>query len=162
VCDTTNFVHHNLKQLTLIKSITPWNLILRSPTGHQFFNQLTHLRVSGGTSFIIPDFCFSSLTHLSFSCHQVSFGPSSPFTSARFPVLQHIVPSLPYMVCRDMDPMTLRTAGHAIDPRIDVLACPKKWKEVDVWQSVMDGAMDLWARARTDEYLRESHAFKQE
>jgi hypothetical protein len=57
--------------------------------------------------------------------------------------------------------MTLRTAGHAIDPRIDVLACPKTWKEADVWQSARYGGEDLWARAHTEEYLQKSRAFMQ-
>jgi hypothetical protein len=161
VCYSTVFVHHDLKELTLVESVIPWELLLGYPAGRQFFNQLTHLRTAGGTKFVFPDFCFSSLTHLSFSSHLFPLDSSSisPFNSTRFPVLQQIVPSLPYMVCRTLSPVALGTAGRAIDPRIDVIACPKKWKEADVWESARHGADDLWARARAGEYLRKSRAF---
>jgi hypothetical protein len=68
-CNSTTFSHHNLKELTLIESIIPWELLLSYPAGRQLFNQLTHLRTNGGTKFVIPDVSFWSLTHLSFSCH---------------------------------------------------------------------------------------------
>lgn len=162
LCRPAAFVHRDLKELTLIEPIIPWGLLLGYSAGRQFFAQLTHLRSNGGTKFTIPsDFCFSSLTHLSFSCHQLPFGSSSvsPFDSTRFPVLQQIVPSFPYMVCRLWDPITLGTAGDAIDPRINIIACPKKWKEADVWKNAMHGGKDLWARACSTEFLQKSHAF---
>lgn len=164
VCNSTTFSHHNLKELTLIEPIIPWELLLGNPAGRQLFNQLTHLRINGGIKFVIPDFSFSSLTHLSFSCHQLPFGSSSvsPFDSSRFPVLQHIAPSLPYMLCRTLSPAVLGASGRAIDPRIDVIACPKKWKEADVWKRARQGGKDLWVSARAGEYLQKSRAFIQE
>ena len=164
VCESTPFSHHNLKELTIIEPIIPWDLLLSYPTGRQLFNQLTHLRTNGGTKFVVPDFSFSSLTHLSFSCHQLSFGPSStsPFDSTRFPVLQQIAPSLPYMICRTASPAALGAKGRQIDPRISVIACPKKWKEADVWKKAMHGESDLWASACAGEYLKKSRAFTQE
>jgi hypothetical protein len=153
LASSTTFIHHDLKELTLIEPIVPWKLLLGYPAGRQFFNQLTHLRISGGTKFVVPDFCFSSLTHLSFSCHQISLGSSAipPFNSERFPVLQQIAPSIPYLSCRTLDPVALNTTGKAIDPRIDVIACPKKWKEADVWQRAMHGGTDIWESARMGE-----------
>jgi hypothetical protein len=163
VCHSSPLSHRNLKKLTLIETIIPWNLLLTDTAGRQLFKQLTHLRISGGTQFVPPDFPFSSLTHLSFSCHQLSFGssPASPFNSDRFPVLQYIAPSFPYLVCRTWNPEVLGARGREIDPRISVIACPKKWKEADVWKMAIQGGNDLWARALKGEYLRRSRAFTQ-
>jgi hypothetical protein len=135
----------------------PWEELLHYDNGRQLFAQSTHIRLSGGTEFIVPQFCFASLTHLSFSCHGLSTiinpGSASAFDSATFPDLQEIVPSLLYMVSRTQDRDRLRDAGHAIDRRMEVIACPKKWKEVDIWESALSGGKDLWERARSGEYL---------
>jgi len=69
---------------------------------------------------------------------------------------------LPYIICRTLSPATLGATGRAIDPRIDVIACPKKWKEADVWKRAIQGGKDLWASARAGEYLKRSRAFTQE
>jgi len=161
---STPFSHHNLKELTLIETIIPWELLLSLPAGRQLFSQLTHLRASGGTKLVLPNFSFSSLTHLSFSCHQLSFGSSStsPFDSTRFPKLQQIAPSLPYMICRTFSPAVMDATGRGVDPRISVIACPKKWKEADVWKKAIQGENDLWTSARVGEYLQRSRAFMQE
>jgi len=53
-----------------------------------------------------------------------------------------------------LNPAALKTAGDAIDQRINVIACPKKWKEADVWESAMHGGKHLWARACTGEWLQ--------
>jgi len=66
VCKSTPFSHHNLKELTLIEPIIPWELLLSHSAGRQLFNQLTHLCTNRGTKFVLPNFSFSSLTHLSF------------------------------------------------------------------------------------------------
>jgi hypothetical protein len=66
------------------------------------------------------------------------------------------------MVCRTLNPVALNTAGQAIDPRVNIIACPKKWKEADVWKCARCGERDLWARARTGEYLKKSRAFTEE
>lgn len=63
------------------------------------------------------------------------------------------------MMCRELDPKTLRMAGLAIDGRIDVIACPKKWKEADIWEDARRGEKDLWMCARSGEYLQKSRAF---
>jgi len=164
VCHSSPLSHRNLKELTLIETIIPWKLLLTDTAGRQLFKQLTHLRISGGTFFSSPDFSFSSLTHLSYSCHQLSFGSSStlPFNSDTFPVLRHIAPSFPYLVCRTWTPEVLNARGREIDPRISVIACPKKWKEADVWETAILGGNDLWARAHKGEYLQRSRAFTQE
>jgi len=56
----------------------------------------------------------------------------------------------------------LGATGREIDPRINVIACPKKWKEADVWKRAIQGENDLWASARAGEYLQRSRAFTQE
>jgi len=38
-------------------------------------------------------------------------------------------------------------AALAVDGRIDVIACPKKWKEADIWEGARRGEKDLWSRA---------------
>ena len=157
---STAFAHHDLKDLTLIEPVIPWVLLLSYPAGHQLFGQLTHLRTNGSTKFDFPNFIFSALTHLSFSCHQL---PSDTmFDATRFPVLQQIVPSLPYMFCRTSNAAVLGVTGRAIDSRIDVIACPKKWKEADVWEKARREGKGLWTSARSGEYLQESRAFTQE
>ena len=55
--------------------------------------------------------------------------------------------------------MTLRVAGRSLDERMDVIACPKKWKELDVWEEGGRGEQDLWDRAKTTEFLQRSRAF---
>ena len=55
--------------------------------------------------------------------------------------------------------MTLRVAGRSLDERMDVIACPKKWKELDVWEEGGPGGRDLWDRAKTTEFLQRSRAF---
>jgi hypothetical protein len=173
VCKSEGLVHHGLRHLTLVEPKVPWRLILSQPTARQLFRQLTHLRVSGGTAFVKPDFCFASLSHLSFTCHDLStcltstestspFTPASLFPSEQFPVLQHIVPSIPYMCWRLKDPKTLHTSGLAIDGRMDTLTCPKKWKEADIWESERRGEKNLWTRVRAGEYLQKSRAFTSE
>jgi len=158
------FINHNLKHLTLAESIIPWSWLLKQPAGRQLFAQLTHFRAQSGTHFVIPDFCFASLTHLSFSCHELTFGSTdtSPFDAVRFPVLQQIVPSIPYMICRLQDPKALNKQGLSIDPRVNVVLCPKKWKEADIWVAASYGKEDLWAGARSGIYLQRSRAFTQE
>jgi hypothetical protein len=169
VRESKGLVHHELSHLTLVETIVPWQLLLSQPAARQLFKQLTHLRVSGGTEFVKPDFCFASLSHLSFTCHDLSTcltskstsrsTPASPFTSAQFPVLQQIVPSIPYVCWRLEDLKTLHASGLAIDGRVDALTCPKKWKEADIWESSRRGGDDLWTRVRAGEYLQKSRAF---
>ena len=165
VSESQALVHHGLRHLTLIEAIVPWKLLLSQPAACQLFMQLTHLRVSGGSQFVKPDFCFASLSHLSFACHDLSTcvtpkpTPTSPFPPAQFPALVQIVPSIPYMYWRLKNPEALHTSGVAIDGRIHALACPKKWKEADIWESARRGGKDLWGRARTGEYLQKSRAF---
>ena len=158
----SEFALHHLKQLTLIEPKIPWHEILSPPTGRRLFGQLTHLRVAGGTQFDIHnDFCFTSLTHLSFTCHSLDAGltPGHYLNSTRFPVLQRVVPSVPYMHWRLQNPTALRAEGRTMDDRLDVIACPKKWKELDVWENGGPGERDLWERARTTEFLQRSRAF---
>jgi hypothetical protein len=169
VRESEGLVHHELSHLTLVETIVPWQLLLSQPAARQLFMQLTHLRVSGGTEFVKPDFCFASLSYLSFTCHDLSTcltskstsrsSSDSPFPSAQFPVLQQIVPSIPYVCWRLEDPKTLHASGLAIDGRMDALTCPKKWKEADIWESARRGGDDLWTRVRAGEYLQKSRAF---
>jgi len=63
------------------------------------------------------------------------------------------------MECRERDPKAIQMAGLAIDGRIDVIACPKKWKEADIWEGARRGEKDLWMDAREGKYLQRSRAF---
>ena len=159
-----DLVLQKLRHLTLVEPIVPWQLLLRQPAAHQLFTQLTHLRVSGGTEFAKPDFCFASLSHLSFACGSLSRAfnitsrSTSPFPSAQFPVLQQIVPSMLYNYWRSEDPKTIHASGLAIDGRMDVLACPKKWKEADMWENARRGGNDLWTCVCAGEFIQTSEA----
>ena len=156
----SEFAHHQLKQLTLIEPKIPWQDILSPPTGRRLFGQLTHLRIAGGTQFDLKvDFPFASLTHLSFTCHSLDVDLTRRLESTRFPVLQRVVPSLPYMQWRLQNPTVLRDEGRRMDDRVYVIACPKKWKELDVWENGGPGERDLWERAETPEFLQRSRAF---
>jgi hypothetical protein len=159
------FAHHDLKDLTLIEAIIPWRNLLCLPKACQLFGQLTRFRTAGGTVYNLSsniDFSFASLTRLSFACHSIDRLSRFDFDSKRFPVLQRIVPSVPYMQWRTLQPTTLRAKGREIDDRMDVIACPKKWKELDVWEEGGLGERDLWDRAQTTEFLQRSRAFTEE
>jgi hypothetical protein len=161
---STDFAHHGLKDLTLIEPHVNWPELLHLPTSRQLFAQLTHLRTTrcSDVNFDI-DFCFTSLTHLSFKRHDLNLDPMSASLSdvTRFPVLQRIVPSFPYMQWRLLQPMTLRVKGRALDKRMNIIACPKKWKELGVWEEGGPEERDLWDRAMTTEFLQRSRAFSQ-
>ena len=66
------------------------------------------------------------------------------------------------MNCRTSNPAALGAKGREIDARISVIACPKKWKEADVWKKAIKGENDLWVSARAGKYLQRSRAFTQE
>jgi hypothetical protein len=164
-----SLIHHdsfspsNLVDLTLIENRIPWREIFTSDNGRKLFSQLTHFRSCGGNQFVIPKFCFASLTHLSLACHGLSnccapwLDPSlSPFTTDCFPALQQVVPTIPYLDCRYSNARRLRTEGLKIDPRVNAIPCPKKWKEADVWEDSRWGTIDLWQRARRGDDVAES------
>lgn len=160
-----NFTHHKLKFLTLIEPIIPWSELLQAETGRQFFSQLTHFRGCGGTTFKVPRFRFKSLTHLSFTCYDTAYTilPLSFLKDTTiFPSLQLIVPSIPYMQCRTQDPNSLRKLGLKVDERMEVIACPKKWKEIDIWKAGINGVSDIWKSAQSGAYLQKSRAFQQQ
>jgi hypothetical protein len=170
VCDSDSLVHRKLSHLTLVETMVPWGQLLNQPAAHQLFMQLTHLRVSGGTRFVKPDFGFASLSHLLFTCHNLSSLTSTstssstsasfiPIPSAQFPVLQQIVLSIPYIYWWNEDPKTLYISGMLIDGRMDTLACPKKWKEADIWEGARHGENDLWTLAHHGQYQQKSPAF---
>jgi hypothetical protein len=46
------------------------------------------------------------------------------------------------MVSRGWDAREVSTAALEVDDRINVVFCPKKWKEADIWY----GMEDLWRR----------------
>jgi len=66
------------------------------------------------------------------------------------------------MQWRTMQATTLRTEGRGIDDRMNVIACPKKWKELDVWEEGGPGDRDFWDRAKTTEFVQRSRAFTEE
>jgi hypothetical protein len=147
---STSFSLDHLRDLMLIEPFIPWAAFLAYPNGRQLFSQLTHFRSSGGRLFTFPDFCFTSLTHLSFSCHDLAtlqFPTIPVFDQESFPVLKQIVPTIPFMVCRSQDSHALRSAGRKSDARVDVIPCPKKWKEADMWETAAWGLQDIWERA---------------
>jgi hypothetical protein len=165
-CMVDTASHRQLRDLTLVENIIPWERLLRNQNARLLFNELTHFRSSGGQSFTIPDFCFTSLAHLSFACHDLTLcctsfvRPGEPMFGPRvFPGLRRIVPTIPYITCRYQDSRVLRSRGSKMDARVDVIPCPKKWKEADVWLSARWGA-DLWERAALGEDVTESRADK--
>jgi hypothetical protein len=161
---TGPFPCDQLRDLTLIENIIPWERLLRYQKAKRLFSELTHFRSSGGQSFAIPNFCFKSLAHLSFACHDIAlcctrFPPLDEplFGPSLFPVLRQIVPTIPYISCRYQDSRVLRSKGSAIDARMNVIPCPKKWKEADVWMGVRWGT-DIWQRAACGGDVKESRA----
>jgi hypothetical protein len=143
----TCFAHPQLKNLTLIETIVPWNVLLSTDVGRRLFAQLTHFRASGGTSFSFPSFRFASLTHLSYAVHDLD-APAGrdPFSVAQFPALRCIVPTITYWRGRSEDGDKMRQEGLGIDSRMHVLLCPKKWKEANAWEGERRGEIGLWGR----------------
>jgi hypothetical protein len=140
------FLHDRLRDLTIISNAAPLKELLAHPFGPTLFAQLTHLRLSGERFLNIRSFCFKSLTHYSFShrsdCYAIEFD------STQFPVLRHIVPTIPYTLCRSENPRELRADAREEDERVELIPCPKKWKESKVWEMAGEwGRSGIWVRA---------------
>jgi hypothetical protein len=152
---STPFIHDRLVDLTIRGVNDYWDGLLSPPAGQQLFAQLTHLRVCMRFPFQTPDFRFTSLTHFSYIHDGADFneaGNALPPDPVRFPVLHQVVPTIPSYYIREADPRELREAGRSVDPRFDVLCCPRDWNDADVWERSRRGEEDLWTRARSVEY----------
>jgi len=149
------FIHNHLKDLTVTANSIPWDVLLRQPLGRQLFSQLTHFRAVLQRRFKSPDFCFASLTHISYNYDDVDFDEESDstpyFDDLRFPILRQIVPTFRYKLCRGVDLKMLKANGIAVDGRFDALACPRGWVEADIWEKSRRGERDIWTRARAEE-----------
>ena len=170
VYSSAPFIHHKLKDLTLIEPTTvPWAELLCQPAAGLLFGQLTHLRVSGGTELVVPKFEFTSLSHLSFECSRprgpfvmfagagASESESAPlvFECTNFPVLQQIALSTAYLFrSRSMDPSQAAGRQVVTDNRMDVFVLPNIWKEAEVWEDTRRGGPDIWTRARVGDSKR--------
>jgi hypothetical protein len=152
------FAHVHLTNLTLVGKYISWRRLRRWPTSQPFFAQITHLRVNIPYPTCSPHGNFASLTCFSYTHPKLHFDKQlcPCLDSAGFPALHQIVPTIPYMNWQGTDPKLLKTAGMVADPKFEVLTCPEHWrKEADIWEEGRRGASDIWALARSAEYLQE-------
>jgi hypothetical protein len=151
------FAHHHLIDLTVMANRFSWNDFLRKPSARCLFSQLTHFRTNLQYSFVAPDFCFMSLTHIAYAHRTRDFGELPCFDPVNFPVLQQILPTATHKAVRGLDLRELWDTGIKVDPRVNVFIYPAGWQLSDVWEESRLGEKDVWARALSEEYREKMH-----
>lgn len=137
--------HTQCTSLTVGMGTVSWEHLLETPSGQEFLNQLTHLRVTGRYN-CPKTLRFKNLTHLSF--------PSNPRVSDRgvsnqvsrlglsndsiYPVLRHIV----------ITKINSRLHANKVDwnENVIMLTVPEEWNERLLWRDATRGK-NIWDRA---------------
>ncbi|KAG5653094.1 hypothetical protein H0H81_002319 [Sphagnurus paluster] len=139
----TRFKHEMCRELTLLLSRPQWECAMDTPSGLQFLQQLTHLRLMGEPT-VPRTLPLPALTQMSYPDQLLRpegeniVRPWALGTPVAFPSLQQVV------LTRRCGP-----AGHIpeeVDPRLLVVYVPRDQTEMEVWCAAAKG-QSLWYHA---------------